>query len=210
MSKDNNEIAVQPRSEFGNNAARRARNAGLIPAIIYGKGQEPRAIYLNAGDWISLAQHHHHLIYLVDGDRKQAALVKEVQINHLKNYYVHVDFQAVDVHAKVHSTVSLHAIGDCIGAAHGGTLEQSIHELAVECTPADLVDEIKVNVADLDIGDHLLVKDIVMPSGMTALTEADAIVFHVARPMQEEEAAPAAAEATEPEAIKEKKKEDAE
>ena len=43
-----------------------------------------------------------------------------------------------------------------------------------------------------------------------ALTEADAIVFHVARPMQEEEAAPAAAEATEPEAIKEKKKEDAE
>ncbi len=206
MSETNIEIRVKKRCEFGNNAARRARSAGLIPAIVYGRNQAARAIYLNAGEWTSLAQHRHHLIYLVDDDGgRQAALVKEVQINHLKNHYVHIDFHAVDVHARVRSTISLHAVGDCIGTAHGGTLEQNIHELPVECTPADLVDEIKVNVSDLEIGEHLLVKDIVMPEGMTVLMDADAIVFQVARPMQEEELETSQAEPSEPEAIKEKK-----
>lgn len=195
MSKDNNEIAVQPRSEFGYNAARRARKAGLVPAVIYGKGMESKSIYLNAGEWDSIARHNHHLLFLVDGDQKQAVLVKEVQKNHLKNYYVHIDFQAVSADEVVHSTVTLHATGDCVGAARGGTLEQLIHEVPVTCKPQDLVDEVKVDVSGLEVGAKLLVKDLVLPAGLTVAADADAVVFTVAQPQQEE--APAAATAEE-------------
>ncbi len=191
MSKDNNEIAVQPRSEFGNSAARRARKAGLVPAVIYGKGMESKAVYLNAGEWDSIARHHHHLLFLVEDGRKQAVLVKEVQKNQLKNHYLHVDFQAVDAEEAVHTTVTVHAVGDCVGAARGGVLEQLIHEIAVACKPQDLVDEVKIDVSALEIGAKMHVRDLALPAGVTAVADADAVVFTVVAPKQEEAAAEA-------------------
>ena len=95
MSNENYEIAVMPRTDKGSAAARRARNQGLVPAIVYSKGTEPKQVYLNAGEWSSLARQNVTVVTLVDGDQKQAALVKEVQINHLKNYFYHIDFQAL-------------------------------------------------------------------------------------------------------------------
>ncbi len=181
MSKDNNEIAIKPRSEFGNNAARRARKAGLVPAVIYGKGMESKAIYLNAGEWDSIARHNHHLLFLVDGDQKQAVLVKEVQKNRLKGQYVHVDFQAVAADEVMHATVTLHGVGDCVGASHGGVLEQLVHELAVTCKLQDMVDEVKVDISKLDVGEKLHVKDLVLPAGLTVAGDADAVAFAVTK-----------------------------
>ena len=87
-------------------------------------------------------------------------------------------------------------------------LEQPAHELAVECRPDALIDVINVDIAALEIGGSICVKDIPMPAGVKVLANADMVVFHVARPKLEAEPA-AATEATEPEAIKEKKKEEA-
>lgn len=209
MSQDNNQIAVRPRGEFGNNASRRARRQGLIPAVIYAKGQETKAIYVEAGEWESISKHHHHIVYLLDGDDKQAALVREVQFNHLKNHFVHIDFQKVDAGELIHSTINLHGVGQSVGVAHGGVMEQPVHELAVECRPDALIDVINVDISALDIGGSICVKDISVPAGVKVLANAEMVVFHVARPKLETEPAAEATEATEPEAIKEKKKEEA-
>ena len=85
MSKVNNEIAVQDRKEFGKCASRRSRKSGMIPAVIYSKGKEAKAIMVDADAWKVLAGHHVQMVTLVDGANKTAALVKEVQFNHLKN-----------------------------------------------------------------------------------------------------------------------------
>ncbi len=199
------EIAVQPRNESGTGAARRARKNGLVPAIVYSKHADPKQIYLNAGDWASVSRLNSRLLYLVDGSDKQAVLVREVQMNHLKAYCLHVDFQAVSADEKIHATILIRSLGEAIGAAQGGVLEQNIHELAVQCKPGDLVEEIKVNVEKLGFGDRIHLKDIELPAGIACTLDPETVLFHVVAPQTEEaSAAPAEDAAKEPEAIKQK------
>lgn len=205
MSKVNNEIAVQERKEFGKNASRRSRKAGMIPAVVYSKGGEARAIFVDTDAWKVLAGHHVHMVILNDGAKKSAALVKEVQYNHLKNYVQHIDFLEVDVNADVTSAVPIHVHGDCVGIGHGGLLEFELHELTVICHPDHLPEFIPAEVSKLDIGGQLHVKELVLPEGVRTNVDPETVVAHVVRP-REEAAAPVAAVA-EPEAIKEKKPE---
>ena len=205
MSKVNNEIAVQDRKEFGKCASRRSRKSGMIPAVIYSKGKEAKAIMVDADAWKGLAGHHVQMVTLVDGANKTAALVKEVQFNHLKNYVQHIDFLEVDLNADVTALVPVHAHGDCLGVSRGGILEFELHEIEVVCHPDHLPEFIAAEVTSLDVGDSLHVKDLAMPEGVRTDLDPEAVVAHVVRPKEEAEA-PAEA-AAEPEAIKEKKPE---
>ena len=205
MSKVNNEIAVQDRKEFGKCASRRSRKSGMIPAVIYSKGKEAKAIMFDADAWKVLAGHHVQMVTLVDGANKTAALVKEVQFNHLKNYVQHIDFLEVDLNADVTALVPVHAHGDCLGVSRGGILEFELHEIEVVCHPDHLPEFIAAEVTSLDVGDSLHVKDLAMPEGVRTDLDPEAVVAHVVRPKEEAEA-PAEA-AAEPEAIKEKKPE---
>ena len=89
-------LAVQSRTEFGNNASRRLRRAGQIPAVVYSKGQEAIAIQVNADAWKVIAAQGEQNIVLVDGDKEINVIVREVQYNYLKNYVVHIDFQIAE------------------------------------------------------------------------------------------------------------------
>ena len=210
MSKTENVIAAQPRSEFGDNASRRLRKSGFIPAVIYGRGKESTPIMLKTEEW-QVASARGTNLYTVALEGKQIpALVKEVQFNYLKNYVYHVDFQAVDMSTEIHASVPLHSFGECYGATHGGVLEQELHELPVTCRPDALPDFIKVDVSALQVGEALTVGQLALPEGVRVHgLDADEIVFHVVRPTEETEPAPAeegAADA-QPEAINEQKTE---
>lgn len=181
------------------------RKSGMIPAVIYSKGKEAKAIMVDADAWKVLAGHHVQMVTLVDGANKTAALVKEVQFNHLKNYVQHIDFLEVDLNADVTALVPVHAHGDCLGVSRGGILEFELHEIEVVCHPDHLPEFIAAEVTSLDVGDSLHVKDLAMPEGVRTDLDPEAVVAHVVRPKEEAEA-PAEA-AAEPEAIKEKKPE---
>ena len=118
----------------------------------------------------------------------------------------HITDQAVDMTQEIHATVALHAFGECYGAAHGGVLEQEIHELPVSCRPDALPDVIKVDVTKLQVGEALTVGQLVLPEGVKVRgVEADEIVFNVVRPS--EDTAAEGEGSAEPEAINEKKAE---
>ena len=206
MSKAENVIAAQLRNEFGDNASRRLRKSGFIPAVIYSRGQESTPVMLKTEEW-QVASAKGANLYTIALDGKEIpAIVKEVQFNYLKNYVYHVDFQAVDMTQEIHATVALHAFGECYGAAHGGVLEQEIHELPVSCRPDALPDVIKVDVTKLQVGEALTVGQLVLPEGVKVRgVEADEIVFNVVRPS--EDTAAEGESSAEPEAINEKKAE---
>ena len=168
------ELAVQPRTETGSGAARRARKSGMTPAIIYSKGSEPKQVYLNAGEWTSISNQKARFVYLVDGSDKQLALVKEVQMNHLKAYCLHVDFQVINADEVINASVAVHTVGEC-----AAEVIQKKEEIAVLCKPADLIEEVKVDVEKLTSGATILVKDIELPAGVTLDDDADAVVFQV-------------------------------
>lgn len=209
MNNESHKITVASREEFGNNASRRLRRAGSIPAVVYGRGKEARALSVNADEWKVFSAHGVQLVTLVNGGKEIPALVREVQYNHLKNYVVHIDFQEVDLNAEIVSSVPVHAHGESYGAAHGGLLEQDLFEIEVVCRPADLPEAIRVDVTKLNIGDSLTIADVVFPEGVRSDLPAETLVFHCVMPREEAEpAAPAeGAAAAEPEAINEKKTE---
>ena len=191
MSKVSNAISVVPRTDFGNGASRRARRNGQIPAIVYSKGVESRGFLLSARDWERLTRHEVGLVTLKEDENEISVLIKDVQFNTLMGIVVHIDFVEVKMDVEISAMIQVHAgADDPIGLAHGGVLEQSIHEIEVTCLPNSIPEGIDVDISGIDVEASLLAKDIVMPAGVKLASDGDVIVFRVNKP-----AAEAAAEA---------------
>lgn len=213
MAKVKHVLNVQARTAGTTNDARRLRKTGLIPAIVYGKGVEPKCISVNATEWQLLSRNELNILSLVEDGKETLVLLKEVQHDPIRNRTRHLDFQAIRMDQKIKAHVAVrpgHALP--AGASAGGLLEQNIHEIEVESLPQDLPEEIIVDVSGMNLGDMIHVGDIPMPDGVVAVTHADVVVFtevDESAAEAEEEAAPAEGEeAAEPEVIAEKKTEE--
>jgi len=213
MAKVKHVLNVQARTAGGTGDARRLRKTGLIPAIVYGKGIEPKCISVNATEWQLLSRNELNILSLVEDGKETLVLLKEVQHDPIRNRTRHLDFQAIRMDQKIKAHVAVrpgHALP--AGASAGGLLEQNIHEIEVESLPQDLPEEIIVDVSGMNLGDMIHVGDIPMPDGVVAVTHADVVVFtevDESAAEAEEEAAPAEGEeAAEPEVIAEKKTEE--
>ena len=213
MAKVKHVLNVQARTAGGTGDARRLRKTGLIPAIVYGKGVEPKCISVDATEWQLLSRNELNILSLVEDGKETLVLLKEVQHDPIRNRTRHLDFQAIRMDQKIKAHVAVrpgHALP--VGASAGGLLEQNLHEIEVESLPQDLPEEIIVDVSGMNLGDMIHVGDIQMPEGVTAVTHADIVVFtevDESAAEAEEEAAPAEGEeAAEPEVIAEKKTEE--
>ena len=109
------ELAAEFRDGQGKGASRRLRHAGRVPAILYGGHQEPRAITLNHQKLMTLVDNekfYSSIINLVVGDKKQAAIVKDLQMHPARNAIVHVDWQRVSENEKIRIHVPIHFKGE--------------------------------------------------------------------------------------------------
>ena len=86
MSRETHKLAAQTRAAFGDNASRRLRRAGIIPAVVYSKGVEPRSVQVSADEWKVVSAHGSQIITLVEEGRETPVLIREVQFNHLGLY----------------------------------------------------------------------------------------------------------------------------
>jgi large subunit ribosomal protein L25 len=140
----------------------------------------------------------------------RTALVQEVQHSPLSGDIRHVDFHAISMDETIQAEIPLEPIGIANGVKNfGGLLEQSLRALTIECLPRDLPDRITVDISALNIGDSIHVRDIRLPSGVTAKVQPDLTAFSVLAPVIEEEPVVAEAEtaAAGPEVITAKKEE---
>lgn len=206
-------LKVERRETTGRSAARRLKAHGIIPAVIYGAKHKPQPLQVAARDINAMLSHASGENILVEleiaGEKtNRMALVQEVQHSPIGGIILHVDFHAVSMDEKIHAEVPLEGIGIANGVKNfGGLLEQSLRTLAIECLPRDLPDRVTVDVSALNIGDAIHVRDIQLPSGVTAKVQADLTAFSVLAPVVEEAPVAAAAEgeAAGPEVITEKK-----
>jgi len=185
-SKTNYELAVESRSELGTGAVRRARKVGKIPAVMYSRGAETAPLFVDAKEWEALSKHDFNLLTLLNGKKKTAAVVKEVQHNYLKAYVVHIDFQEVKMDEKITAAIPVRAAhGEAIGVSKGGNFEQGIHEIEINCLPGDLPEYFEADITALEIGDSLHISDIALPENVELISDAKLVVFHVAKPVAE-------------------------
>ncbi|MDP3731852.1 MAG: 50S ribosomal protein L25 [Candidatus Omnitrophota bacterium] len=208
-------LEIQPREELGKNKVKDLRGKGFIPAVVYAEGKKSQAIKISHRQLWQLI-HQHRLESMVinlkmQEDKKQkgrACLIKEIQYHPVKGDIIHVDFNEISLTKVIKVNVPVVSKGEPIGVKQeGGSLEQILWEIEVECLPADIPKAIEVDVSRLKMGDAVHIKDITFPPNIKVLNALEAIVFSVTAPIKEEVAAPAAEgeEKQEPEVIKEKK-----
>lgn len=205
------QLKAVPRSEKGSRASHRLRQAGFVPAVIYGHKQAVIPVKVSRRELAGHLAGGAHVFDLdVDG-ASEKVLVKEVQYDHLGADILHVDFTRVSLDEKVRLTVPLELRGEPKGAAEGGVLTQVIARLEIECRVLEIPDVIRHNIAEMKIDDVLHIKDIALPPGVRCLQDGELIVATLRE--AQELVAPAAAEEAgpaEPEVIGRKAAEEGE
>jgi len=201
------QLVAYPRDVIGK-ANRRLAGENRIPAVVYGPGRESQSISIDRHDFELLMTHHAAgstvLEMQLEGDKKPInAMVREMQVSPVKGTILHVDFLVVSMNKPVHAVVSLRLVNDPAGVKAGGVLTVNFHEMNVSAKPADLPEVLELDVAALEVGDSLRVRDITPPAGVTILDDAEEILCSVQAPRIEVEEVPLE-EGVEPELIGEK------
>ncbi len=169
-------IAAESRTEFGKGAARRIRRDNKVPAVLYGHGTEPRHISL-PGHELMLALKTANVLLTLDIEGKdQLALPKDVQRDPIKGFLEHVDLVVVRRGEKVTVEIAIHVTGDAVPET---LVNLDTTTLSVEAEATSIPTGVDVSVEGLGVGDQIHAKDVSLPSGVTLVTDPDALVINV-------------------------------
>jgi large subunit ribosomal protein L25 len=187
------EVVIQAnRREVIGKKVKVLRQDGLLPAVVYGHNIEPIPITLDMREGSrTLEKLSPSALVVVDVDGEQHyTLVRDKQRNPVKKTIIHVDFQAVSLTETVRADLNINIVGEAPAIeTYLGILVPSLEQLSIESLPKDLPDRIDVDVSGLtEIGDSLLVSDLVVPDGVEILSDPeDVVVVVIAQAAEEEE-----------------------
>ncbi len=174
------------RTARGKGPARRLRQAGKIPAVIYGGEGETHALTVEQRDLDHLLQAGERLVNVVYESGGQPVnrqtLIKELQQDAISLNVLHVDFYEVAADMEINVKVAIRTVGTAAGEATGGTMAQEMHELEVTCLPTNIPDEILVDVSGLELHQGIHVGELALPRGVTAVADEKQMVAHVMPP----------------------------
>ncbi|HZW11445.1 MAG TPA: 50S ribosomal protein L25 [Phycisphaerales bacterium] len=208
-------LSAKRRERVGTRYSNRIRQAGGLPAVIYGHGEAPVAIALDARDTLGHFTKGEKVYKIqMEGDgQAQVVLLKDLQYDHLGTTVVHADFARVDLDERVEVKVPVHFVGEAVGLKTAGAiLMHPTNEVEIECSVASIPESIEVDISGLGAGQILHASDLSLPmSSMKLVTEPEAIIAQIViqTETQVAEAAPVeAGAASQPEVITERKKEE--
>lgn len=210
-------VEGSPRTKRGRNEAKRLRQTGQIPAVMYGGKGEAVSLAVNTKQVgaIFRSESGHNTIFEVSfGGKKEPAILKDWQVDPVSGNLLHVDLLRVAMDVRMRVRVPVHTFGEPAGVKQqGGVFELVTREVEIECLPAEIPTEFKVDVSGLMLGKQLRAAELPIDTAkMKLLTEPERVLAHVVALRVEEEkpveavAAEAVAPA-EPEVIKKGKKE---
>jgi large subunit ribosomal protein L25 len=188
------ELAAEFRDGQGKGASRRLRHAGRVPAILYGGHVEPRAITLDHQKLMTLIDNekfYSSIINLVVGDKKQAAIVKDLQMHPARNAIVHVDMQRVSENEKIRIHIPIHFKGEAASPGvktEGGVVSHRVADVEILCLPKDLPEFIELDLSGMHINESKHLSDLPLPEGVTipAIAKGNATVVSIHPPRAEE------------------------
>ena len=210
------QLGASPRSKETTPA--KIRRSGMIPAIVYGKDIKPVSIKVPYRDFekVLMKGARHHIVNLSveepQGITTYPVMVKEIQMDAVKGKMIHVDFHKVSLLEKIHAMVPVVLTGAEDVEKRGGIIQHQEREVEVNCLPTEIPDRVVLDVSGMNIGDHITIGDLKLPSGVEAVEDPDTIVITIVAPRRAEEEEKPAAEAaeverTEPEVIGKKPEE---
>ena len=191
------ELHGELRHDKGKGASRRLRRTGKVPAVLYGGKDEPRSIALDHTELMHQLENeafYSHILTIKVGDKKQDAILKDLQRHPAKLAVIHVDFQRVVADEKLRTNVPLHFLNEDV--AHGvreggGIISHLATDAEISCLPKHLPEYLEVDIADLVIDSMLHLSDIKLPEGVELVElsygeDHDQPIVAINRPRKEE------------------------
>jgi len=159
------------RTDMGKGASRRLRHEGNIPAIVYGNNKDAVSLVLNHNEVLKRFLHadiYTSIIDLVIDGKKEPVILRDVQRHPYKPIITHLDFMRVNANEAIIVDVPVELLNEekSVGVVNGGIV--TLHEatLAVSCLPKDLPSVIQVDIANLAVGEHIMISDVPAIAGV--------------------------------------------
>ena len=169
-------LSGSPRENVGKTDAKKLRNEGLIPCVIYG-GKEQLFFFVKEKDFTKII--HSPEVYAIELDIagvKKTATIKDMQFHPVKDVAMHVDFLEVIEGKPVTVSLPVSIVGTSPGVLRGGKLQKKLRRLTVKGLINNIPDKITVDISPLDIGNSIRVKDIQIENLMLLDTESSIVV----------------------------------
>ena len=213
MSDTTPMLTAQKRERTGSRYSRRLRDAGSLPAVVYGHKEEPVSISVNMHETMLLLKKGEKVFELDIEGAKQHVLLKDLGYDYLGSNIIHADFTRVDLNERVDTKAHLSFVGEAKGLkTSGAIMMHPINDIELNVLISNLPDHIDVDVSGMEVGDVLHASDVKLPlESMKLLSDPDAIIAQIVLKAQAEEtdeAGEVSAEGSAPEVIGEKPAED--
>lgn len=190
--------------DLGKSTITALRNAGRVPAILYGREHKPVTISVDNKEVLKALSSKAGFNVLIDlnitGDKKVVARVCDYQANPVTRDFTHIDFQIVDLTRKIEVDVPLHFDGKSPGVKEGGVMDIQRRSLLVRCLPTAIPEFLAVDIGALNIGDNIHIDDLKLPEDVDCQHEQNFVIVAVVPPAKEEEVVPVVAVPVEGEA----------
>lgn len=173
------ELTAQAREQVGKSASRRLRReAGLIPAIMYGAGKPPVKLSFKQNELRKATEHEaffSHILTIHTASGAQQVIIKALQRHPVKDLILHMDFLRISATEKLMMRVPLHFSGEQLspGVKSGGVIDHLMNDLEIKCLPTNLPEFITIDVSQLELNQALYLNDIKLPHGVELLYPQD-------------------------------------
>jgi large subunit ribosomal protein L25 len=214
---EQNTLEAQPREAGTKNNARRVRQGGKIPAVVYGAGKDSLPITVDPRHVLrilhSVTGHNTIFDLALNGGENSKAMIVDWQYEPIKGTLMHIDLKRIALDKVLRVSVPVLLVGEAAGVKQdGGIMEQMLREVEIECLPGDIPSHIDADVSELTFGKVLRVSELPHSDKIKFITDENQPVAHVTSVKEEVVATPdataAAATPAEPEVIKKGKQDE--
>jgi large subunit ribosomal protein L25 len=167
-------LKAAPRADFGSRSSRRMRREGLVPGVVYSGGSEATPFQVSERDVRGILSEGAALFDLeIDGGKAVPVVIKEEQHHPVRGSIQHLDLMQVNLKEAIQAEVAieLEGVETAPGVKGGGVLEHVTREITVEALPAEIPDNIVVDVSAMEINDTLSLATVTAPDGVTFIAE---------------------------------------
>ena len=187
-------LQIEPKSKVGSAENRRVRSQGLIPAILYHRGEESIPAVVISREFVKAAsQAKTSQVFRSKSSSSvlndKSLLVKEVQRDFIKGQVLHVDFQILRDDEEIEVEIPLTFVGEALGVKlDNGILTYVAHEIVVSCLPKAIPEKLEIDISQLRLGESIHAEGIVLPAGVRLVGNKDQTIVSIVAARPEESA----------------------
>ncbi|MGJ6122540.1 50S ribosomal protein L25/general stress protein Ctc [Mycolicibacterium sp. Y3] len=173
-----NKLTADVRTRTGKGASRQARRDGKVPTVLYGHGEDPQHLELNARDFAAVLRHSgtNAILTLDIAGKEQLALTKAIVIHPIRRNIVHADLLVVRRGEKVTVDIAVVVEGE---AVPGTLVTQDANTIQVEAEAMSIPEQVTVSVEGLEAGTQITAGQIELPKGVSLIVDPETLVVNV-------------------------------